>query len=66
MNRFRLALFALDNFSAMAIDRAGADYSGGMHRRVRAEARARLYDEAMATLLCGAPLRPTSTPLPGG
>jgi hypothetical protein len=25
-----------------------------MHRRVRAEARARLHDDAMDTLLCGA------------
>jgi hypothetical protein len=55
MNRLGLVLFALDNLSAMAIDRAGADWVGGPHRRVRAEARARLYDAAMDTLLCGAP-----------
>ena len=58
MRRIRLALYALDKISAMAIDRAGADWIGGDHRRVRAEARARLYDDAMDTLLTGAPQRP--------
>lgn len=51
MRRIRILLFALDKVSAMAIDRAGADWIGGDHRRVRAEARARLYDEARDMLL---------------
>lgn len=57
MNRIKMALFALDKISAMAIDRAGADWVGGQHRRMRAEARARLYDDAMDTLICGQPKR---------
>lgn len=51
MQRLKLILFALDKISAMAIDRAGADWIGGDHRRIRAEARARLYDEALDVLL---------------
>ncbi len=57
MVRLRLALFALDKLSAMAIDRAGAQWVGGDHRRARAEARAQLYDDAMDVLICGEPLR---------
>lgn len=53
MHRLKLMFFALDKFSATAIDRAGADWIGGMHRRVRAEAKARLYDDAMDVLICG-------------
>lgn len=53
MRWIRLALFALDKVSAMAIYRAGADWVGGDHRRIRAEARARLYDEALDLLLTG-------------
>ena len=55
MRWIRLALFALDKISAMAIDRAGADWIGGDHRRIRAEARARLYDDALDVLLTGQP-----------
>ncbi len=51
MRKLKLALFALNNISAMAIDRAGADWVGGPHRRMRAEARAKLYDDAMDALL---------------
>lgn len=51
MYRIKLALFALDRLSAMAIDRAGADWIGGDHRRIRAEAHARLYNAAMDGLL---------------
>lgn len=53
MNRIKLALFAIDKMSAMALDRAGADWVGGEHRRVRAQAYAHLYDDAMDTLICG-------------
>ncbi|MCR9069083.1 MAG: hypothetical protein NXH79_09575 [Rhodobacteraceae bacterium] len=51
MNRIKLALFALHNYSAGAIDRAGADWIGGDHRRARAEARRRLCEEAMDVLV---------------
>ena len=51
MNRIKLALFALNNFSAGAIDRAGADWIGGDHRRARAEARLKLYSDAMDVLV---------------
>lgn len=57
MNRMKLALFALDQVSAMAIDLAGAHWMGGDVRHQRAMARAKLYDEAMDALLSDTPFR---------
>lgn len=51
MHKFRLALFALDTYSRMAIDRAGADCVGGEFRRARAVAREALLREALEGLL---------------
>lgn len=51
MNKVKLALFAINHFSAMAIDRAGAEWIGGDHRRLRAKAHGQLYDAAMEGLL---------------
>lgn len=47
MRRLRLALFALDTYSKMALDRAGADWVGGDMRRARAAARRDLLKHAM-------------------
>ncbi len=57
MRWIKLALFALDKISALAIDRAGADWIGGDDLGIRAEARARLYGDALDVLLNGKPLR---------
>lgn len=51
MNRFKLALFALDHMSAMAIDRAGSEWIGGDHRRIRARAHGVLCRAALDGLL---------------
>ncbi len=51
MEKVKLALFALDHLSAMALDLAGAAWIGGDHRRARAQAHARLYDQAMDKLI---------------
>ncbi len=51
MSKLRLALFALDTYSRMAIDKAGADWVGGDTRRARAAARAGLFEQAMDGLL---------------
>ena len=51
MNKVKLALFALDHFSAMAIDQAGAEWIGGDNRRLRAKAHGQLYHAAMDGLL---------------
>ena len=51
MKMFKLALFAIDHYSAMAIDRAGAEWIGGDHRRLRAKAHGQLYQAAMDGLL---------------
>lgn len=51
MSKLRLALFALDIYSRMAIDKAGADWIGGDTRRARAAARAGLFEQAMDGLL---------------
>jgi hypothetical protein len=39
VSKLKLAFFALDTFSRMAIDKAGADAVGGEMRRARAAAR---------------------------
>jgi hypothetical protein len=51
VKKLRLALFALDTYSRMAIDKAGADWIGGDMRRDRAAARAGLFNEAMDALV---------------
>ncbi|MBF9046724.1 hypothetical protein LSUCC0031_06305 [Rhodobacterales bacterium LSUCC0031] len=51
MTKVKLALFALNQFSAMAIDRAGAEWIGGDHRRRRAKAHGQLVHAAMEGLL---------------
>jgi hypothetical protein len=51
VSKLRLALFALDTWSRMAIDRAGADWVGGDLRRARVSARAELLRAARAALL---------------
>lgn len=51
MNKLRLVLFAIDTYSRMAIDKAGADWVGGDMRRARAAARVGLLNEAMDGLL---------------
>lgn len=51
MRKLKLALFALDTLSRMAIDKAGADWIGGDMRRARAAARVDLFHDAMAGLL---------------
>ncbi len=61
MSKLRLALFALDTYSRMAIDKAGADWIGGDLRRARAAARVVLFNEAMDGLL-GREARPQHSP----
>jgi hypothetical protein len=51
VSKLRLALFALDIYSRMAIDKAGADWVGGDTRGARAAARADLFEKAMDGLL---------------
>lgn len=51
MSKLRLAFFALDTYSRMAIDKAGADAVGGETRRARAAARVGLFNEAMDGLI---------------
>jgi hypothetical protein len=51
VSRLKLALFALDTYSRMAIDKAGADWVGGDLRRARASARAELLSAALEALL---------------
>lgn len=47
MSKFRLALFALDTYSRLAVDKAGADCVGGDLRRARVAARAQILDAAL-------------------
>jgi hypothetical protein len=51
VNKLKLAFFALDTFSRMAIDKAGADAVGGEMRRARAAARVTLFNDAVDGLL---------------
>lgn len=51
MSKLKLMLFALDTYSRMAIDKAGADWVGGDLRRERTAARAALLDEALDGLI---------------
>lgn len=51
MSKFKLALFALDTYSRLAVDKAGADWVGGDIRRARVAARSALLETAMAALL---------------
>jgi hypothetical protein len=51
VSKLKLALFALDTYSRMAIDKAGADWVGGDIRRARAAARVDLFRNAMDGLL---------------
>jgi hypothetical protein len=51
VRKLKLALFALDTFSKMSIDKAGADWVGGDLRRARAAARVVLFNEAMDALI---------------
>lgn len=51
MNRLRLLLFMIDQASAGAIDRAGAECFGGALRRARADAHEKLANAATRALL---------------
>jgi hypothetical protein len=65
VDKLRLALFALDTFSKMAIDKAGADCAGGDMRRARAAARVGLFNDAIDVLIGREPRaahRPRRTP----
>lgn len=59
VSKLKLALFALDTYSKMAIDKAGADWMGGDVRRARAAARVVLFNQAVDGLL-GRDTRPNA------
>lgn len=51
VSKLKLALFALDTYARMAIDKAGADCVGGDLRRARVSARTALLGAALDGLL---------------